>query len=74
MCTKKGLTVITQPVRFSFALQIVQRHLVLLLNDKAFVLPSRKTFKRIDSETLKLTLSCLKNDVVWNTCAIKKVY
>ena len=32
------------------------------------------TFKRIDSAMLKLTLSCLKSIVVWNTCAIKRVY
>ena len=44
----------------------------LLLSGNAVVLPIGITFKCIDSAILKLKLSCLKNIVVWKTCAIKR--
>ena len=49
-------------------------HLVLLQSGKGVVLLIWITFKRIDSAILKLTLCCIKNLVVWNTCALKRTY
>ena len=51
--------------------QITRDHWALLLSGKAVVPPIKITFKRIDSAKLKLTLSCLKSIVVWNTYAIE---
>ena len=48
------------------------KSLSFLLSAKAVVLLIKITFKRIDSAIPKLTLSCLKNIVVWNTYAIKR--
>ena len=53
------------PIVFSPTLQTVLCHLLFLLSGKAVVLPIRITFQRIDSAILKLTLSYLKNIVVW---------
>ena len=47
---------------FSPILPIVRDHLVLLLSRKAVVLLITKTFKRIDSALLLLTLSCLNSN------------
>ena len=58
----------------SAAHQVIWCDLVFSLNGKAVVLPIRITFKRIDSALVKLTLSCLKNVIVWNTYAIKRAY
>ena len=58
---------ITQQVIVLLALQGIRSHLVLLPSVKNVVLPIKITFKRVDLAMLKLTLSCLKNIVVWNT-------
>ena len=48
--------------------------LSVLLCGEAVVLPIRIAFQRTDYVILKLSFSCLKNNVVWNYCAIKRAY
>ena len=77
ICTKYmrvNLPSLSRPVFFSLILLIIRGHLLVLLSDKVVVLPTRITFKRIDSAILKPILSCLKSIVVWNICAIKTAY
>ena len=52
-------------------LQITRDHALLVLRGMDIVLPIKITFKHIDLAILKLTLSCVKNIVVWNAYAIK---
>ena len=73
ICTKYMRVNLPSLSRFFFSptLQIIRVHLALLLSGRLSFYPL-VTFKPIDSEILKVTFSCLKNIVVWNTCVIKE--